>query len=128
KESVESQKYWINNAYDETLRMNKIIEDLLFLARVDSGEDVMEKEKVDISFLLQDVNEKLMSLAVNKKIQIFGDIEENLIIKGDANKIRQLMIILIDNAIKYSLESGIITIKAKTMKNGINIEVIDQGI
>ena len=38
-ETVKSQSYWLDNAYDETLRMNKIIEDLLFLARADSGQN-----------------------------------------------------------------------------------------
>src|SRR5699024_6407242 len=47
EETVESQRYWIDNAYDESLRMNKMIQDLLFLARVDSGQNELEKEEVD---------------------------------------------------------------------------------
>ncbi|MCR1898833.1 HAMP domain-containing histidine kinase [Irregularibacter muris] len=127
-ELVSSQDYWINNAYDETLRMNKLIEDLLFLARVDSGETLLEQQEVDFTFLLQDVNEKLMPLAAKSQIRIFGDIEENLKILADSNKLRQLMVILIDNAIKYSSPNSMIRIKGKSFKNGVMVEVIDQGI
>lgn len=128
QETIESQSYWINNAYDETLRMQKLIDDLLFLARVDSGENPIEWQRIDLSFLLQDINEKLMPLAANKKIQIIGDIEENLMIQGDTNKLRQLLVILLDNAIKYSPPNKIILVKGNSTKHGVKIEVIDQGI
>lgn len=127
-ELVENQTYWLENAYDETLRMNKLLEDLLFLARVDSGETLIERQRIDLTFLLQDVNEKLMPLAAKNNIRIFGDIEENLHILGDSNKLRQLMIILIDNAIKYTYPDSMIEVKAKSIKNNVIIEVIDKGI
>jgi signal transduction histidine kinase len=127
-ETVKSQSYWLKNAYDETLRMNKIIQDLLFLARVDSGQNILDKQEVDLTFLLQDVSEKLIPLAANKQLQIITNVDENLVIHGDSNKIRQLMVILIDNAIKYSTPNKIIKITGRNIKNGVVIEVIDQGI
>lgn len=127
-ETVKSQSYWLDNAYDETLRMNKIIEDLLFLARADSGQKILEKEKLDLSFLLMDVCEKLIPIATNKQLQIIANVDENLSIWGDGNKIRQLMFILIDNAINYSSPNKVIRVLAKEVKNGALIEVIDQGI
>lgn len=126
--TVKSQSYWLKNAYDETLRMNKIIQDLLFLARVDSGQNILDKQEVDLSFLLHDVSEKLIPLATKKQLQIIVDVDENLIIQGDANKIRQLMVILIDNAIKYSIANNVIEVKARGVKNVVIIEVIDYGI
>lgn len=129
EETVESQRYWIDNAYDESLRMNKMIQDLLFLARVDSGQNELEKEEVDLTFLLHDVNEKLMPLASNQEIQLFGDVEENLMIQGDPNRIHQLMVILIDNAIKYSKSKTQIVVRGKKLnRHGVLIEVIDHGI
>lgn len=128
QETIESQNYWLNNAYDEALRMKKLIDDLLFLARVDSGENPIEWQRIDLSFLLQDVNEKLIPLAANKKIQIIGDIEENLVIQGDINKLRQLLVILLDNAIKYSSSNKTIMVRGNSTKHGVKIEVIDQGI
>ncbi len=127
-EKMETVSFWLENAYDETLRMNKIIEDLLFLARVDSGQNIIDKQEMDMSFLLRDVNEKLMPLAAKRQISIFGDIQENLIIQGDANKLRQLMVILIDNAIKYSPSNRTILVKGSRAKNGVVVEVIDQGV
>lgn len=127
-ETVKSQSYWLKNAYDETLRMNKIIQDLLFLARVDSGQKILDKQEVDLTFLLQDVSEKLIPLAANKQLQIITNVDENLVIQGDSNKIRQLMVILIDNSIKYSTPNKIIKVTGRSNKNGVVIEVIDQGI
>lgn len=127
-ETVKSQSYWLNNAYDETLRMNKIIQDLLFLARVDSGQKILEKQKLDLTFLLMDVCEKLIPLATNRQLKIIANVDENLSISGDGNKLRQLMFILIDNAINYSLPYKVIRVLAKEVKNGVLIEVVDQGI
>ena len=75
-----------------------------------------------------DVCEKLIPIAANKQLQIIANVDENLSIWGDGNKIRQLMFILIDNAINYSSPNKVIRVLAKEVKNGALIEVIDQGI
>ncbi len=127
-ESVDSQMIWIDNAYDEINRMKHIVEDLMFLARAESGDLLIHPEKIDLTFLIKVVTEKMIPLAGKKGIQIINKVEEGLFILGDEKQLTQVFIILLDNAIKYSGDNTIIRIIASQNNLGIKVQVIDQGI
>ncbi|MBC3889331.1 sensor histidine kinase [Acetobacterium paludosum] len=127
-ETVDSQIIWIDNAYDEVQRMHQIVEDLMFLARADSGAMVVQRESIDLNYLIRVVTEKMAPLAGKKGITLINNLDEDLIINGDEKQIIQLLIILLDNAIKYSGEKTAIQVMAKKNYQGISVEVIDRGI
>lgn len=127
-ESVESQMIWIDNAYDEINRMKHIVEDLMFLARAESGDLHIHSKKIDLTFLIKEITEKMIPLAGKKEIQIINKLAEDLFIVGDEKQITQLFVILLDNAIKYSGKNTLIRIIASQSVSGISVEVIDQGI
>ncbi|WKY47499.1 ATP-binding protein [Eubacteriaceae bacterium ES3] len=127
-ETVDSQGVWIDNAYGEVRRMQRIVEDLMFLARADSGDLQAEKTSVDLTFLLKVVSEKMAPLAAKKSISLYNNIEEDLVLQGDEKQITQVFVIILDNAIKYSGEATVIKTSAKMANNGIIIQVTDQGI
>lgn len=127
-ETVDSQMVWVDNAYDEINRMKQIVEDLMFLARAESGDLLIHPQEIDLTFLIKDTTEKMIALAGKKGIQIINRLEDDLFIIGDQKQITQVFIILLDNAIKYSSENTIIRIIAEKTVTGISIEVIDQGI
>jgi signal transduction histidine kinase len=127
-ESMETQMDWIENAYEETQRMQKIVNDLLFLARADAGEILIDNEPVDLTYLTKDIAEKLLPLAAKKDIFIYHNIDEELEITGDYGRIQQLFVILVDNAIKYSQPKSDIYITGKQKNGQIQISVIDHGI
>jgi signal transduction histidine kinase len=127
-ESMETQMDWVENAYEETQRMQKIVNDLLFLARADAGEILIENESVDLTYLTKDIAEKLLPLAAKKDIFIYHNIDEELEITGDYGRIQQLFVILVDNAIKYSQPKNDIYITGKQKNGQIQISVIDHGI
>ena len=127
-ESVESQLTWINNAYDEIQWMQHIVEDLMFLARADSGDMMVQQEPVDLTYAIKVVCEKMEPLAAKKGIAFINELEDELIISGDEKQITQLLVILLDNAIKYSSENTIIRVNGKQSPQGVSVEVIDQGI
>ena len=108
--------------------MQHIVEDLMFLARADSGDMVVQREAIDLTYLIRVVSEKMAPLAGKKGIAFMNKLDEDLIIEGDEKQITQLMVILLDNAIKYSNENTIIRIIGKNTVQGITVEVIDQGI
>lgn len=126
-ETVDSQMTWMDNAYDEVKRMHHLVEDLMFLARADSGDVVVQREPIDLTYLIKDVTEKMAALAGKKGIHFINKLEEDLIITGDEKQITQLLVILLDNAIKYSNENKPIQIVGKKNHQGIFVEVIDQG-
>lgn len=127
-ESVESQIMWINNAYDEVQWMQHIVEDLMFLARADSGDMVVQRESIDLNYLIRVVCEKMAPIAAKKGIKFINKLEENLKIDGDEKQITQLIVILLDNAVKYSNKNTTIRVIGKNTIQGVVVEVIDQGI
>ncbi|WKY44254.1 ATP-binding protein [Eubacteriaceae bacterium ES2] len=128
EETVESQKIWLDNAYGEVRRMQRIVEDLMFLARADSGDLQAQKTAVDLTFLLKVVSEKMAPLAAKKSISLYNNVAEELLIEGDEKQITQVFVILLDNAIKYSGDSTVIKINAQRVNSGIQVQVSDQGI
>ncbi|PKM58854.1 MAG: two-component sensor histidine kinase, partial [Firmicutes bacterium HGW-Firmicutes-4] len=67
-------------------------------------------------------------LAGKKGIAFINKLEDDLVITGDEKQITQLLVILLDNAIKYSSENTIIRVIGKKTLQGVSVEVIDQGI
>jgi len=127
-ETVDSQMTWVDNAYDEVTRMGRIVEDLMFLARADSGDVVIQKEPIDLTYLIRNVTEKMAPLAGKRGIYFINTLAEDLIMVGDEKQITQLLVILLDNAIKYSNDNTPIQILGKQDHLGITVEVSDQGI
>jgi len=128
EETVRQQWQWLGNAYDETKRMEKVVTDLLFLAKVDAGQLNLEREKFNLAYLITDTSEKLMPLAAKKNISIYNSIDDKILLNADRLKMTQLAIILIDNGIKYSTENSAITISSKEDKGFFILKFKDHGI
>lgn len=127
--SVGSQMTWINYALGEADRMDKIVGELLLLSKADLKEVPINKEENDIIFLIRDTIEKLEPLANHKEQRIIFDSEEAEIISCvDTVRFTQLMVIIIDNAVKYSNKPGNIVVKVEKIKSNAIITVKDSGM
>lgn len=112
----------------ETVYMSGLIEALLSLARGDEESMALKKEKLDLTELASKVCRKMQPLAVKKALKLQTDFAaQKVCILGDKSKIEQLLIIFIDNAIKYS-ESGTITAVVEAESMHAVIKVMDEGI
>lgn len=113
----------------ETKYMSRLIEALLTLARGDEENTPLARAKVDLTEVAVKVCNKMRPLAAKKGLELeyaAGDAPQVFIL-GDKNKMEQLLIIFIDNAIKYS-ESGIITVTVDADSMHAVIKVMDEGI
>lgn len=113
----------------ETKYMSRLIEALLTLARGDEENTPLARAKVDLTEVAVKVCNKMRPLAAKKGLGLeyaAGDAPQVFIL-GDKNKMEQLLIIFIDNAIKYS-ESGTITVTADADSMHAVIKVMDEGI
>ncbi len=113
----------------ETKYMSRLIEALLTLARGDEENKPLARAKVDLTEVAVKVCNKMRPLAVKKGLGLeyaAGDAPQVFIL-GDKNKMEQLLIIFIDNAIKYS-ESGTITVTVDADSMHAVIKVMDEGI
>ena len=113
----------------ETKYMSRLIEALLTLARGDEENKPLARAKVDLTEVAVKVCNKMRPLAAKKGLELeyaAGDAPQVFIL-GDKNKMEQLLIIFIDNAIKYS-ESGTITVTVDADSMHAVIKVMDEGI
>lgn len=118
----------INLTLKETKRLSKLVKELMSLARSDANEYKLNKEKVNIDSLIKEVVVPYEDFTKVKDKNIVLDLKYEKEINVDKNKITELLIILLDNAIKYTVEKDTITIKTYAKDGRCNIEVRDTGI
>lgn len=119
---------WLNNISNESETMSRLISELLAIAQADNKKIVMEKENFDLSALCAEIVDLMYDVAAEKNILLKGDIALDVEYKGDEQKIKQAIRILVDNAIKYTPEGGHVTLKLSDSLRNVTIDVIDDGI
>ncbi len=125
--TIVENEIWLDNAYSETRVMANLIDQLLTLAKVDANETKLDVMEISLSEIVDNVTDNMQIMAKNKNLNMVTEIKENVIMKGDYDKIRRLVVILVDNAIKYT-EEGSIIIKLYTEKKQKILSVKDTGI
>jgi two-component system phosphate regulon sensor histidine kinase PhoR len=113
-----------------TDRLSKIVEDLLTLSKIESKEFQLKIEKITIPDLIDDVFDFVKESAHRRKINLSkGEIYSPLEVDGDRNFLEQVLINLLDNAIKYGHEGGKITISViKKNQKEIQFSIQDNGV
>ena len=112
----------------ESDRLKRLIDDILLLSFIDNKEQE-SSEDVDIYSVFKEVYELTYTSAKVKDIDIEYNFEhENMIIKSNRDYIKQIFLNLVDNAIKYTPNGGIVTTEVRYDGNYIIIKVIDNGI
>jgi signal transduction histidine kinase len=122
---TEIQKEALSTAASEAERTIHILQDLLDLARADSGYLQFNIE----SCILDDIVAEVVSMAQqNSSREMTIEAETNpIIVKADSNRIKQVLLNLIDNAVKYSEAETAIILKLKRLQNQVIIQVCDRG-
>ncbi len=119
----------IGSILEETDRLRQMIDSLLLLSRADSGQIDLKREMIDLASLAQESVELLNVLAEEKHQTIRLSFDRSVIVSVDRATIRQALINLLDNAIKYSPVESVITITVgHTNANESYISIIDNGI
>lgn len=113
---------------NETKRLTKLIKDLMTISRADNENIKLQKEDINLDDFIKDLSKPYIEMAELQKKQIILDLKYEHDIKLDTNRIYQLMIILLDNAIKYTETGDTIEIKTYLKDNKCVIEVKDTGI
>lgn len=125
--AISDHYIWLQNAYDETNNMSRIVNTLLELSQIDSGQNFIEKNRINLSELLNKSIESIKPLTKEKRINIIKEIENHIFIIGDEQKLKQLIVIFLDNALKYT-ESGTIKVILAQESSQIVMKISDTGI
>ena len=113
---------------DESDRLNNMVEDILYLSKMESGYADLEYEQFSLQEILDYIIEKLSYFASKNNISVAMELEsEHSVIFADKNKIYQVFYNIINNAIHHSYENGKIVIKITEKDELLRIEVIDNG-
>lgn len=123
----EKNQKWLDNIKSESERMNKLIRNLLDLAKIENENTDKSDEIINLSKLVEMSILTFESLAYEKDIELTYDIEKELSFKGNSEEIKELMSILLDNAIKHSKKKGQIKVTLKTDKNHLILKVMNKG-
>ncbi len=121
---------YLNKAIMNLDRLQTIVEDLDAIAKLESGNLVLEMQNFDIKSLTEEVFEDLEMQAKEREIQLFfkEGASKNFIVKADRENIRQVLTNLITNSIKYGKKGGHTKVSFYDMVNYILVEVADDGI
>lgn len=127
EEKVSSQKKWIDYIKIELERMNKLINDLLSLARYDNLQTPFHTASVNVSDLVHDSLLTMEAFAFERGIEIDSQIQDDIVAVLDKEKYQQVITILLDNAVKYTNASGTIRLLLKETKNQAVLEITNTG-
>ena len=112
----------------EVERLSRLITDMLQLSRLQSGTEYMEKSTFNVGELIDDVYQSYRQNAQQKGIRLELDMEEDLPdVISDPDRIEQVLVILLDNAMRYAGEGGTVRISAHQDTSDVHVSVWDSG-
>ena len=118
----------LQNIKDEVKTMSDLTDKLLQFARFDNDRIKIEKQLFNLSTLGKNVCDNFSQTAKNKNIKIIFNTQKDILINADKLLIKQLLYILLDNAVKYSHQNSEVKCNIENMENLIYIKIIDKGI
>jgi heavy metal sensor kinase len=127
KRSPQEYEEKLHQIQKETERLIRLVNDLLFLARLDSAPLRWQPETVNLSDLLGAVFDQMQIFATEKGINLTVRQPENIIVSGIADHLIRLFLNLIDNALKYTAVGGQVTILVEVDSRFARVEILDTG-
>lgn len=128
KDGEEKRKY-LRIILKETLRLHKLVNSLLDLSRIESGQTPINKKTLDISEVIDKTIMKLKPIIEDQELQVEKNLPEDLpMVLGDEDLIEQVLINYITNALRFTPSGGKIIVKAEYGKEEVYIYVTDTGV
>lgn len=126
-ESNIGKSKWMEYIQSEIASMDKLINNLLFLAKVENVKELKEKENFDLTQEVKMTASMFESMAYERKVKIEDKIEENVNFNGNKEDIKQVLSVLVENAIMHTKENGKIVAKLNKEKGTIVLQVSNEG-
>ena len=112
----------------QTQRLKRIADEFLLASRLESGELPIANQRVDVGELARDAMEAMSSRAVEGIVFVFEAPIQPAIVRADPEKLQQVVVNLLDNAIKYSPQGGAVTVSASVRDRRVRLAVRDRGL
>jgi heavy metal sensor kinase len=118
----------IGSVLEETERLSGIVASLFALARLDAGEAKREHKTLDLARVVHSTVEQMRLLAEEKLLSVSVDAPQAVFVAGDETRLKQVVVNLLDNAIKYTMAGGTITLAVRSEDARAILTVRDNGI
>jgi two-component system sensor histidine kinase CiaH len=127
--TIMEQQKWLDNTKEESERMKQLVEELLFLARSDTGAVQAQAAKASMDFSDIVLNGVLLfeSVAFENKVKLENEIEPGIILEGWNVQLKQVITILLDNACKYAGKNGSVSVRLKKSSHYAVLAVQNTG-
>ena len=127
--SREQSDQIVNNIHNETLRLNSLASSFLDLARLESGRVQFRKTRFSVADLIYECRDVMMSKAQETNVQIRVDVPSDMpLMEADRDKIKQILLNLTSNAIKYNRPNGSVIITGSFTDAELTINIQDTGL
>lgn len=128
EDTISSQQKWFLNIRRAYQRMNTLVDDLLFLARSDAGELTDPVSSIDLKPEFEETLDTFEAQFLKNNLSLDSTRLESVVLKASGKRIRQVMAILLDNAVKYTHPGGAITVGCRKEGSRAEFSVQDTGI
>jgi heavy metal sensor kinase len=118
----------LGSVLEETERLSRIVESLMAIARLDAGEAKVERAHFDLAELASGTTEQMRLLAEDKNIALSCEAKREVSVEGDRSRLKQVVVNLVDNAIKYTPAGGRVGVKVYAANGCGALEVNDTGM
>ncbi|MGO4544147.1 sensor histidine kinase [Paenibacillus sp. 2TAB23] len=127
EDTIVNQAKWLHVIKQETVRMSKLTGDLLYLTEMEDARSAMMHAEFDLSEAVETIMLTMEAVIFEKELQLKYEIEPGLTVIGSIEQIKQVIMILLDNAIKYTGPRGVIEIELKKQHQDVVLSVTNTG-
>lgn len=127
EDTIANQAKWLHYIKSETERMTGLTNDLLYLTQMDDSRSTMIHAKFNMSDAVESIILPMEAVIFEKNISLDYNIEPNLTVHGNSEQIKQVILILLDNAVKYSGPKGAVNVTLQKQNNDVMLAVSNTG-
>ncbi|MCP1423717.1 two-component system sensor histidine kinase CiaH [Paenibacillus sp. DS2363] len=127
EDTIANQAKWLHYIKSETERMTGLTNDLLYLTQMDDSRSTMIYAKFNMSDAVESIILPMEAVIFEKNISLDYNIEPNLTVHGNSEQIKQVILILLDNAVKYSGPKGAVNVTLQKQNNDVMLAVSNTG-
>ena len=128
--SDENQKLQIyDTVLRETMRLSRLVNDMLELSRLQSGTASLQRSVFSLTPIMEDIRSTYTPYAEDSQRRFVFDVPDDLpLIDGNPDRTKQVLVVLLDNAFKYTPEGGLIRLRAEPGRDFVRVTVADNGV
>jgi len=119
---------FLEKAYHNAMRLNALLNDLIDISRIESGELKFSFRYFDLSDLINELVQTMHIRAEQRSVRVVLHLTKESTVYGDKERLSQVLTNLLDNAIKYNIDGGTVEISTSTVDHGLRVRIADTGI